>query len=127
MKTKYYTPSLTEFSDGFIFEKKINNKWQEVSFCFLELGEELKNIRVKELDEEDIKSLNFELKEVNDNCRVFFKMHPSLSINKSIELTVNLKTKLITILIGKETVVNDIKILNKSELIWLLKRLYIYE
>ena len=102
MKNKniYYTPSLAEFNDGFLFEKKIKNNWEKVEFILKDLQEELQNIRVKKLNQDDIIECGFTKKSDVE----FLKLNPSMLINKTIKLLYNSKYCMITIQMNNKTI-----------------------
>lgn len=99
MKNKYYTPKIEEFYIGFEYERyngsgfyqcknideKENSNWLECKFYrdykTLEDLLELKNVRVKYLDEDDILSLGF--RKYKDNF--YFHDKYNLMMNHSTE------------------------------------------
>ena len=74
METKYYIPEISEFFVGFEYERMNGDKWENSEFSendcygtlaegyeneFEEINKGIRTVRVKYLDEEDIKSLGF--------------------------------------------------------------------
>lgn len=122
-KTKFYTPSIDELFDGVLFEEHVDNKW--VVRQYKAPLENLFTIRMKYLDEDDILSLQFEKTLVTNLYTLYTKMNPSLNVNKMIYIRFNKLNKVPTISIssGDETVISNLIVKSKDELIWILNRL----
>lgn len=133
----YYTPSLAEFNDGFIFELKLGKTW--VPCCF---HSDLSNFTIKTISGEIINNNNIELKNVRVKClskecllskgfqqrdaNTFVKIHPSIKINKMVEILLK-PNKKISIYLQGVLKVDTIDIKNIYELINLLKKLELHE
>ncbi len=60
MTEKYYTPSIEEFHVGFEYEFFHNNEWRKQTFSLIDgWPKDLKDSKVKYLDQEDIEGLQW--------------------------------------------------------------------
>lgn len=129
MENKYYTPELEEFHVGFEFEEMSDSglMYNKKVFRFgwfdlqreIVKGIELKKIRVKHLDKEDIEELGWE-----NNKKI------DIGYFRKDEFVLRFKNEKISIYLYDENwidteIIKSIKIKNKSELRKLMKQLNI--
>jgi uncharacterized lipoprotein YehR (DUF1307 family) len=151
---KYYVPTINEFYDGFKFEEnrhgqpkndaeiiEYRNAWYKETFkCDLHgidlytIKQEIENnnIRVKYLDDADLKQIGFKhikgLSDISqsysmDNGRYFIHLNCTrLSTRCVIKIETSVKENS-----GRTLVVHSIAIKNKNELVKLMQQLNIYE
>lgn len=156
METKYYTPTIEEFHVGFEFQRKeehrlhIRNefpktnkwtlkKWDENQIRIGKLRCEINegNIRVKELDQEDLESLGWKMTK-NFNYEIQFQF--IINDYKFYDCSYDFEDKILLIeeFIQEKLVANTInnynsytlfkgEIKNKSELKRIMKQLQIWE
>ncbi len=143
MENKYYTPELSEFHIGFIFQTQNQQKeWRKPTFfgnpeALDSINKLLKrgDVRVKYLDKEDIESLEFSIKpptseylQPNDYYEKSYK--DPRGVHNKIKIIHNKYSNWILITLGGDEITFEDevtrfsgRIKNKSELIKLLKQL----
>jgi hypothetical protein len=142
METKYYTPKLDEFFQGFEYEVLIKEHWEKQDllysnkyikvhgFSYLDSLIQGARVRVKYLDKEDIESLGWKIEKV-DKLRYKLDFTKVFSKNNWILVYYTFESVLPNKLIIYNNTYTDCifkgTIKNKSELIKLLKQLEINE
>lgn len=141
--SKYYTPSIEEFHVGFEYERKNGDSWEKTistesdySAMYSDYGEEnefdeietnIRDVRVKYLDKEDIESLGFTFNEETG----WFEKKDNFGFNSYDNLSIQLHSLpgLIVVSRSQESSYQNehyeffIEIKNKSELKTFLRQI----
>lgn len=122
--SRYYTPTIDEFCDGFEFETRIDDNWIPSDYCISVKEYELSDLRVKYLDADDLKDLGFSLKNnVNDVLTFRKNVVGENILYYDVILSHIGNMSMIEIRSMKnEVILSKIHIKNKHELKWILSR-----